>query len=174
MHKSSYHEVMTSTDPSFVPLGDRPAFLMRRIGGHVGVRFKELLAPLGIEPRHFGPLRVLHADPGCTQQQVGEALGIHRNVMVGVVDDLERAGLVERRKHPADRRAHALFPLPPAVPLLAAAEQVMRSLEDELLAPLDAAERVLLRDALRRISKASGVPGTVLPGLPDGLGAPGC
>ncbi|RMI28713.1 MarR family winged helix-turn-helix transcriptional regulator [Nocardia stercoris] len=159
---------------SFVPLGDRPPFLLRRLGGHVGMRFKALLAPLGIEPRHFGPLRFLHAEPGSTQQQVGEALGIHRNVMVGVIDDLERAGLVERRRHPADRRAYALYPLPPATPLLAAAERVMQSLEDELLAPLDAAERDLFRDALRRISNASGVPATLLPGLADGSGAPGC
>ncbi|NIB32861.1 hypothetical protein HBB16_15900 [Pseudonocardia sp. MCCB 268] len=43
-----------------------------------------------------------------TQQEPGARLGIHRNVVVGLIDDLKRRGLAERRKHPDDRRAHAV------------------------------------------------------------------
>ena len=43
-----------------------------------------------------------------TQRELVDELGSEKSNMVRVVDDLEGAGLVERRPVPTDRRAHAV------------------------------------------------------------------
>ncbi|MGH3600448.1 MAG: MarR family winged helix-turn-helix transcriptional regulator [Pseudonocardiaceae bacterium] len=58
-------------------------------------------------------------------------MGIHRNVMVGLVDELEDRGLIERRRHPADRRAHAIHLTAAAHDLLRRAQRVADEHEAE-------------------------------------------
>ncbi|MEU4455649.1 helix-turn-helix domain-containing protein [Nocardioides sp. NPDC023903] len=120
---------------------------------------------LGIKPRHFGMLKLLSAHDGRTQQELGEALEIHRNVMVGLVDDLEKRDLLERRRHPGDRRAHALRLLPAAHALLAEAEQRVAELDAELLSPLPPEDRVLFLDLLRPTAEGNGLRPGIHPGL---------
>ena len=43
-----------------------------------------------------------------SQQDIARRLGIDPTVLVGVVDELERRSLVERRRDPADRRRYLL------------------------------------------------------------------
>nr|WP_228537402.1 MarR family transcriptional regulator [Nocardia sp. XZ_19_231] len=140
-------------------------FLLGQLGFHSACRFSDLLAPLGIKPRHFGMLKLLSAHDGRTQQELGEALEIHRNVMVGLVDDLEKRNLVERRRHPNDRRAHALHLLPAAHALLIEAEQRVAELDAELLSPLAPEERAVFLDLLRRTAQGNGLRPGIHPGL---------
>ncbi|MGW4714496.1 MarR family winged helix-turn-helix transcriptional regulator [Nocardia sp. NPDC004260] len=154
---------MTEADPT--PLSDHVAFLLGQLGFHAAYRFSDGLAPLGIGPRHFGTLRVLREHDGQSQQQLCETLGIHRNVMVGLVDELEKRGLVERRKHPADRRAHAVYLLPAAHDLLARAQRVVDGLESDLLREFDAADRATLLRLLQRLAAANGLEPGIHPGL---------
>ncbi|WP_039802782.1 MarR family winged helix-turn-helix transcriptional regulator [Nocardia araoensis] len=154
---------MTEADPT--PLSDHVAFLLGQLGFHAAYRFGDGLAPLGIGPRHFGTLRVLREHDGQSQQQLCETLGIHRNVMVGLVDELEKRGLVERRKHPTDRRAHAVYLLPAAHDLLARAQGVVEGLESDLLREFDATERATLLRMLQRLAATNGLEPGIHPGL---------
>lgn len=147
------------------PLSAHPAFLLGQLGFHTAYRFADLLAPLGIKPRHFGMLKLLGQHDGGTQQELGEALDIHRNVMVSLVDDLESRGLVERRRHPADRRAHALYLLPAAHALLAKAESAVETLDADLLAALTPEDRATFLDLLQRTAAANGLRPGIHPGL---------
>ncbi|OOK68763.1 marR family protein [Mycobacterium kansasii] len=61
-----------------------------------------------MEPRAYAVLMALAADDGQSQRQLSARLGIHRNVMVTVIDELERKRLVKRLRHPEDRRAFAI------------------------------------------------------------------
>ncbi|CAM4206137.1 MarR family transcriptional regulator [Nocardia ninae] len=153
------------TDPRFPPLSDQPAFLLGQLGAYTGARFSELLTPIGIGPRHFGMLRLLREHDGQTQQRLGETLGIHRNVMVGLVDELEQRKLVERRRHPTDRRAHAVYLLPAAHDVLARAQQVVARLDAELFAELAAEERTTLLRLLQRTAASNGLRPGIHPGL---------
>ena len=132
-------------------LTDRAGFLVSQLGFWAVSRFSERLAPLGLQPRHFGLLSHLAAAEGQTQQQLADRMGIHRNVMVGLVDDLERRGLVERRRHPTDRRAHALHLTTGARHKLAQAGQVADEHDDDVLAPLDPRERSQMIGYLQRL-----------------------
>ncbi|MGY1961483.1 MarR family winged helix-turn-helix transcriptional regulator [Nocardia gipuzkoensis] len=147
------------------PLDDRGVFLLSQIGHHVSRRFTARLAPLGLEPAHFGILTHLLAADGRSQQELADLLNVHRNAMVGLVDELEERGLVQRRPHPADRRAHAVHLTVHARQTLAAAQAEAEATEDEILAPLNDAERAHLIHQLRRLSAHAGLPPGVHPGL---------
>ncbi|WP_067546708.1 MarR family winged helix-turn-helix transcriptional regulator [Nocardia crassostreae] len=166
---------MTDAAASHPPLFQHAAFLFGQLGSHTVYRFTDLLSPLGIKPPQFGALRILKANDGLSQQQLCEALGIHRNVMVGLVDDLEKRGLVERRKHPTDRRAHAVHLLPAADEVLDRAEELVTGLDAELLAPLEPAERAQLVELLQRAAVGNGLTPGIHPGLTaERQGPPPC
>jgi DNA-binding MarR family transcriptional regulator len=146
-------------------LTERAGFLLSALGFYAADRFAQRLAPLGLAPRHFGLLSHLAQADGQRQQQLAEAMGIHRNAMVGLLDDLEARELVERHRHPADRRAHAVHLTAAARKLLPQASQAADNHDAELLASLDEAERHQLISLLQTLAgHARLVPG-VHPGL---------
>src|ERR1700732_4060398 len=68
-------------------------------------RVAEALQTIALTPALFALLNVLGVREGAIQQELGSAMGIDRSTMVSLVDDLEAAGLAERRPHPNARRA---------------------------------------------------------------------
>jgi DNA-binding MarR family transcriptional regulator len=154
-----------TTSPLSTPLADRVAFLVSQLGSHAAARFAERLRPLGLHPRHFGLLNQLAAADGQTQQRLATAMAIHRNVMVRLVDDLEDRGLVQRRRHPSDRRAHAVHLTAAARDLLLQAQRAVDEQEAELLAGLDEAERRQLVSLLQHLAQHAGLAPSVHPGL---------
>jgi DNA-binding MarR family transcriptional regulator len=87
-----------------------------------------------------------------SQLALAQHLGVDRTAMTYLLDDLEAAGLVERRPDPADRRARRVAPTPDGLALLREVKATLRDVEDGLLAPLDDEERVVLRGLLRRLA----------------------
>jgi DNA-binding MarR family transcriptional regulator len=144
--------------PTPTPLGERPSFLLAQLGLHAAARFAERLAPLGLHPRHFGLVTHVAGGDGQTQQQLADKMGIHRNVMVGLLDDLEDRGLVQRRRHPADRRAHALHLTEAARDLLAQAQHAADEYDAELLAALDETDQARLITLLQRVTAHARLP----------------
>ncbi|OBB15924.1 MarR family transcriptional regulator [Mycolicibacterium setense] len=146
-------------------LDQRIPFLLSQLGAHVAEEFKARLEPLGLHPRATAVLLALAAADGQSQRELYERLGLHRNVMVTLIDTLEAEELVERRPHPDDRRAFAVSLTGRARELIPALDDAGRALEGELTAPLSDDERVALRDTLRRLSAAAGLIPGVHPGL---------
>lgn len=65
-----------------------------------------LFARWGLSPSQFNVLNLLADRPdGLTQTDLGRALIMHRSNVTGLVDRLERRGLLARRKAAGDRRA---------------------------------------------------------------------
>lgn len=62
---------------------------------------------LGLRVIDAATLRLIGANPGCNQGEVGRTLGVQRTNMVPIVAGLVDAGHVERRV--ADGRTHALY-----------------------------------------------------------------
>jgi DNA-binding MarR family transcriptional regulator len=89
-------------------LGDRCAYLIARAHRMMFSRASAALVKLGLTPRDFGILTTLASNQPCTQQRLAETLGVSAPAVLGFVDELERAGLVERRRNSADRRAYDL------------------------------------------------------------------
>src|SRR6201995_6139058 len=68
-------------------------------------RTAERLAPIDLTPALFALLNVLGAREGTIQQQLSADMAIDPSAMVKLINELEEAGLAERRRRPNDRRA---------------------------------------------------------------------
>jgi DNA-binding MarR family transcriptional regulator len=148
-------------------LAGRASFLLSQLGAHSAHGFAQRLAPLGMRPSHFGLLMHLSRGEGQSQQRLADAMGIHRNVMVGLVDELEDRRLIERRRHPADRRAHAIHLTAAAHDLLRRAQRVADEHEAELLAGISEDDRTHLIALLQHLVDHTELPPGVHPGLRD-------
>jgi DNA-binding MarR family transcriptional regulator len=113
-------------------------------------RTAEALESVGLTPPLFALLNVLGARTGAIQQEIGQAMGIDPSTMVSLVDQLESAGLAERRTHPRDRRAREVSITPKGRRILARARGLATGVEDDVLRGLSAAERRQLVTLLRR------------------------
>lgn len=147
------------------PLNSRGVFLLSQLGHHVAYRFTERLARLDLEPSHFAVLSHLADTDGRSQQELADLLRVHRNAMVGLVDELEQRALVTRRPHPVDRRAHAVHLTDHAREALETIQSEADALESEILGPLDEAERSALIPLLHRIAAHADLPAGIHPGL---------
>jgi DNA-binding MarR family transcriptional regulator len=113
-------------------------------------RIAEALESVDLTPALFGLLNVLGARKGANQQEIGAAMGVDPSTMVSLIDELERAGLAERRPHPTDRRAREVAITPKGRRVLERARRMAFQVEDEVLRGLTAAERRELLRLLRR------------------------
>jgi DNA-binding MarR family transcriptional regulator len=111
----------------------------------------QALAGIGISPKGFGSLSMLAAEGPLSQQGLAERTGIDRTTMVAIVDELERAGVVERRRDPRDRRAYALHITAKGRRVLPQARAMVLEVEESFLAPLGAEDQRRLKAALRAL-----------------------
>ncbi len=148
------------------------AFGLAQLGGLAAQRFAERLAPTGLTPPHAGVLRAIAGDPGRSQQAVAAQLGLLPSRLVALVDELERDGLVERRRNPRDRRLHALHLADAGSERLREIGRIATSHGADFLAPLDDTERAVLDDLLARLATHHGLTPGVHPGY-RALGRPG-
>jgi DNA-binding MarR family transcriptional regulator len=157
-------------DGALPPGADRPirsvGFTISTTGYAIARRFRELLAPIGLEPREFALLRTVATDEGVTQQALSERMGVVPSRMVAFIDSLEDRGLVERRQIPHDRRVRALFLTTNGRNLLARAFTVAVEHEQDLTGELSADDREQLLDLLARVGVRLGIP----PGVHVGMG----
>jgi len=127
------------------------AFVLRKAAQRVTALAEERLGPVGLTMRHFGVLSSVAAEPGQNQRLLGERLRIDRTTVVQLTDDLEGAGLLERRRG-VDRRTFSLHLTPAGGKKLKQLDRLMAEVHEEFLAPLSAAERAMLHDLLVKVT----------------------
>ena len=110
----------------------------------------EALDSIGLTPALFALLNVLGARDGTIQQQLSFDMGIDPSAMVKLINELENAGLAERRRRPNDRRAWEVAITPKGRRTLARARRLASQIEDEVLGGLSATDRHQLLTLLRR------------------------
>jgi DNA-binding MarR family transcriptional regulator len=86
--------------------------------------------------------------------------------MVFLVDELEKLGLVERRRNPEDRRSHALYLTGQGRAALAQVQAVAAEHEQQMSAGLTGEQRRELIALLRQVAAAQGLRPGSLPGFP--------
>ncbi|HEY2140894.1 MAG TPA: MarR family transcriptional regulator [Solirubrobacteraceae bacterium] len=142
-------------DVSVSPDGSVPfrsvGFTVSTTGYAIARRFREILAPIDLEPRDFALLRAVGAAEGLSQQALGERMRILPSRMVAFIDALEQRGLLERRLRAEDRRARALHLTDAGKSLLVRAFALAVGHERDLCADLSDDEREQLLDLLQRV-----------------------
>jgi len=122
------------------------------------VQYGYLAASAAAVSRVPGGLRALHVlgaavqSEGRNQIEVARRFGIDRTVMVRIVDELERDGLVQRQPDPADRRARIITATQKGVRLHEDAQQARQLVDQHVLGALAPAEQAAFLQQLRRIT----------------------
>lgn len=142
------------------------AFLSSQVGARSAQLFAERLAPLDVNPREFAVLSNLaSSEEPLHQQAVADALGMHRNNVVALIDALEAKGWVRRERDSADRRAYVLVPTRAGLRKLGRANAIVEKLDVVLAASLTTSEVDQLRDLLARVAGELGLAPGVHPHL---------
>jgi MarR family transcriptional regulator, lower aerobic nicotinate degradation pathway regulator len=139
------------------------SFLLKRLGFAAKEQAMEAYERAGLHPYHYAVLIALDESSRETQAAIADALGYDRGQLVGLLDELEERGLVERRRDPKDRRRHIVRMTAEGKRTLRRLRGLARQLEDDFLAPLNDEERaelhaLLLRLAERHEPRCAGLP----------------
>ncbi len=141
------------------------AFLLSQTGARSASLFAARLQSLDVSPRAFGVLSNLAADEGQSQQQLADALRIHRNNMVSLVDEMEGRGWVRRRRSATDRRAFELELTARGRAVVQRVNEIIPELDREIAGGLTARERRELAGLLRQVADRLGLDRAVHPHL---------
>ncbi len=135
-------------------LRDDLGYLLRRAQLAVFADFGEKLAELQLRPGQFAVLIAIDHNPGVTQSDVCQLLGIQRPNFVAVIDDLEARGLARRTSSAADRRSNSLLLTAAGKRLLQRAVDLQREHESRLARRLGPGGRQTLLELLSRLANA--------------------
>lgn len=143
-----------------MPRADHPlGFLLADVVRLLRAEFNRRARCHGVTLAQAKVLLRLTREPGMRQVELAEVLEIAPMTLVRLLDQLVRAGHVERRPDPADRRAFRLYVTPAAKTVLGRIEGVARDVRAIALRGVPRAERAALAHALatikRNLSRAS-------------------
>jgi DNA-binding MarR family transcriptional regulator len=130
-----------------------PLFLLKRLGMSAKEFSIDAFEAAGLHPYHHAILAVLDEGRRETQGEIADALGYDRGQLVGLLDELEQAGLVVRRRDPEDRRRQIVELTPEGAKRLTKLRALAKRLDDEFLAPLDAEQRAQLHALLVTVAQ---------------------
>ncbi|MFF4029313.1 MarR family winged helix-turn-helix transcriptional regulator [Streptomyces sviceus] len=127
-------------------------YLLYRLGLRSGQLFNTFLQESGLRLRHYAVLRYLAGSEGALQRELSTRLGYDPSAIVGLVDDLEKLGMTERRPSPDDRRSKIVVLTDKGRAFLRGTDEAGRRVTNDLLGPLDPAERETLQALLLRVA----------------------
>lgn len=132
---------------------------LSRLFGRV---FDRRASHLGLTRVQWRALKRIHQSEGVTQSELADVLDMEPIAVGRVIDRLQKAGFVERRSDPDDRRVWRLHLLPPSEAVMHDIEAVAVSVREDCLAGIEATElatalKVLgqIRENLSQLDRAS-------------------
>ena len=132
-------------------MSDSIGFLISDVSRLMRRRFDERARALGATRTQWKALAHISRNEGLNQGALAELLEVEPITLTRMVDRLEEAGLVERRRDPADRRAWRLYLTEASHPVLERMRGVADDLAAQALADVDAAQVASLTATLELI-----------------------
>jgi DNA-binding MarR family transcriptional regulator len=126
-------------------------FLVYKVHQRAAAEFRHALEPTGLTPPQFAVLALLYCQDSQRQAALCERGVVDPNTMVGIVDRLEAAGLVARRRDPQDRRAHLVRITPEGQRTFRDCIRLRNQAANRSWAALSPVEQNQLRDLLRKV-----------------------
>ena len=129
---------------------DSMGFLLHDVSRLMRKNFKRRgLEGMALTQTHLRVLAHLSRNEGSNQTALADILEIQPITLTRLIDRLEEAGLVERRRDPDDRRAQRLFLTAAAAPIMDQLWKMVADMHDAALAGLSAAVREGIVKALQ-------------------------
>jgi DNA-binding MarR family transcriptional regulator len=134
-------------------LRESTGFLLKRLGFRIKERSYAAFEPTGFTPFHHAVLSLLDEGARKTQGEIADALGYDRSQLVGILDDLQDRGLVERERDKADRRRHLVRLTADGKRSLGELRALVKGYEKDFFAPLSTEERRTLHELLAKLAE---------------------
>jgi DNA-binding MarR family transcriptional regulator len=114
----------------------RLGFLIHDVSRLRRSAFDRCLKPLKVTRSQWWVLAYLSREDGMTQSQLAEELDLGKVAVGGLIDRLEKAGLVRREPDATDRRVNRVFLEPKSKQLIARMRKVSHRMNEQILAGL--------------------------------------
>jgi DNA-binding MarR family transcriptional regulator len=133
--------------------------LMRRAWYGLNQAFRQRIAHLDITPDQFSILRWLHeGDPsGLTQREITDLMASDPNTITSTLVRMEKAGLVGRKPHERDRRAHRVQLRTAGKRTFKQAREIATALQAQVLSALPDDRREAFLEDLQTVGDACAV-----------------
>lgn len=95
-----------------------------------------------------------YAEQPMTQNEIGERLLVDKSNITGLLDRMEKSGLIRRIDVPGDRRCHHVELTGAGLEIIAAVEQPYRSLVKKLMSEFSSEEIACLTQYMERLQTA--------------------
>lgn len=122
-------------------LEHQPGYLIRRLQQIAVAIFLDETQGHGVTPVQYAALYAALRQPGLDQRSLAATIGFDTSTIGGVIDRLQKRGLIERQASPTDRRVRLLHVTAAGAALLSELIPAMLSAQARMLAPLPEAER---------------------------------
>jgi MarR family transcriptional regulator, transcriptional regulator for hemolysin len=144
---------MTATDvlEATTPLSSDLCWLLSRASHNLTTEMTAALEDLGISPRFHMVLTAAMTGEH-TQTEIARIVGLDKTTMVVTVDELEAAGLAERRPSSTDRRARVILVTEAGKRAVKQGDKVLDRVRDDVLGALEPDERQVFLSALSRLA----------------------
>jgi DNA-binding MarR family transcriptional regulator len=127
-------------------------FLLARLGFAFKGKAITAFEKAGFELYDYGVLALLAEGARETQSTIADALTVDPSRMVALLDSLEKRGLIVRQRDPQDRRRHVVSITADGKKELGRLRGLIKGLEEEFFAPLDADSRKALHGLLLHLA----------------------
>jgi MarR family transcriptional regulator, transcriptional regulator for hemolysin len=132
------------------PLSANLCWLLSTASHSLTTEMTRAMEGLGVSPRGFSVLTTALSG-AYTQTELARMIGLDKTTMVVTLDELEAAGLAERRPSATDRRARVIAVTQAGEEKVREADRIAERTHEEVLAALDPAEREAFLSALTRL-----------------------
>lgn len=114
----------------------------------------EVMEPLQLTPKQFVAMEFISKNPCISQKNIAENIGTAPAVMVGILDDLSKRGLLKRKRSPHDRREYYVQLTPKGMSILEEIRRMAFEVEDlyQEKTGLTDKERATILPILRKIT----------------------
>jgi DNA-binding MarR family transcriptional regulator len=130
-----------------------PSWLLGEAVRRAQALVAEHLAGDELGRQHFTVLASLAEDGPASQADLGRRLSLDRSDMHAIVSRLERSDLIRRSGDPADQRRKVVTIAPAGTRALKRLQQLIGAAQEEILSPLEPAEREQLLALLARLGR---------------------
>ncbi|RYD60991.1 MAG: MarR family transcriptional regulator [Verrucomicrobiaceae bacterium] len=150
MSETSYPDPSENLGPRRLPP------LLRRAWYGLNQVFRQKVSHLALTPDQFSILRWLHeGDPaGLTQRHITDLMASDPNTITSTLARMEKAGLIVRKPHERDRRAHRVQLLEAGRATFQQAKIIAIELQDQVLASLPPERRECFLEELEIVADA--------------------
>jgi DNA-binding MarR family transcriptional regulator len=138
-------------DPAPALLMGKPTWLISQVSSHSHRLLASRLAAAGARGYHIRVLAALAEFGPMSQATLGRRVEMDRSDVTAAVAELAADDLVERTADAGDRRRNVVTITDAGRARLAVLDAILDAVQDELLAPLSARDRVVLSGLLRQV-----------------------